>query len=292
MSRSRSARGPLTMEHDLRRRAGAARAARSTRTRRTGPTSKRAAPAWSGARAGAAVYGVTHRRRRLVPGARAAGADSTQLPRNLFRIHGGGTGRRPERARRRAAVVAARLASLCPRLLRRAPARARALCELLDQRLLPCIPAEGSVGASGDLTPLSYIAACVSGEREVSFEGRRHARRRGAGARAAWSRSSSRPRRASRIMNGTSMMPGSRCLAFERARRLARFASALTAMASEVMRGDAVPLRRAHLRAQAAPRAARLRRAGSARTSSTATTPKRDPGARSRTATRSAARPT
>ena len=33
--------------------------------------------------------------------------------------------------------------------------------------LLPRIPSEGSVGASGDLTPLSYVAAVLCGEREV-----------------------------------------------------------------------------------------------------------------------------
>ncbi|HIP28729.1 MAG TPA: aromatic amino acid lyase, partial [Sulfurovum sp.] len=32
------------------------------------------------------------------------------------------------------------------------------------------IPSQGSVGASGDLTPLSYIAAVIAGEREVYYE--------------------------------------------------------------------------------------------------------------------------
>ncbi|MEB0055037.1 aromatic amino acid lyase, partial [Pseudomonas sp. FG1] len=39
--------------------------------------------------------------------------------------------------------------------------------------ILPLIPEEGSVGASGDLTPLSYVAATLSGEREVLFKGER-----------------------------------------------------------------------------------------------------------------------
>jgi histidine ammonia-lyase len=43
--------------------------------------------------------------------------------------------------------------------------------ELINRRILPCIPAEGSVGASGDLTPLSYVAATLIGEREVSYRG-------------------------------------------------------------------------------------------------------------------------
>ena len=42
---------------------------------------------------------------------------------------------------------------------------------LLRHDILPRIPAEGSVGASGDLTPLSYVAAALCGEREVSIDG-------------------------------------------------------------------------------------------------------------------------
>ena len=38
--------------------------------------------------------------------------------------------------------------------------------------ILPLIPEEGSVGASGDLTPLSYVAAVLCGEREVLHDGR------------------------------------------------------------------------------------------------------------------------
>jgi len=90
---------------------------------------------------------------------------------NLFRLHGVGTGRILEDDEA-AAVVAARLPGLArghsgvgAELLER-------MCLLLNKRVLPQIPAEGSVGASGDLTPLSYLAAVLAGEREVSFQGR------------------------------------------------------------------------------------------------------------------------
>ena len=39
--------------------------------------------------------------------------------------------------------------------------------------LLPCIPAKGSVGASGDLAPLAHMAAVLMGEGEAEFGGRR-----------------------------------------------------------------------------------------------------------------------
>jgi histidine ammonia-lyase len=41
---------------------------------------------------------------------------------------------------------------------------------LLNKKIYPLIPSQGSVGASGDLTPLSYIAAVVAGEREVVYK--------------------------------------------------------------------------------------------------------------------------
>ncbi|NPA58858.1 MAG: aromatic amino acid lyase [Epsilonproteobacteria bacterium] len=42
---------------------------------------------------------------------------------------------------------------------------------LLDNEIYPLIPSQGSVGASGDLAPLSYIAAVIAGEREVIYKG-------------------------------------------------------------------------------------------------------------------------
>ena len=42
---------------------------------------------------------------------------------------------------------------------------------LLSKKIYPRIPSQGSVGASGDLTPLSYIAAAIAGEREVIYKG-------------------------------------------------------------------------------------------------------------------------
>ena len=41
---------------------------------------------------------------------------------------------------------------------------------LLDNEIYPLIPSQGSVGASGDLAPLSYIAAVIAGEREVIYK--------------------------------------------------------------------------------------------------------------------------
>jgi len=42
---------------------------------------------------------------------------------------------------------------------------------MVNERILPVVPEQGSVGASGDLTPLSYLAAAIAGEREVYYKG-------------------------------------------------------------------------------------------------------------------------
>jgi histidine ammonia-lyase len=158
------------------------------------------------------------------------------LPVNLMRFHGCGTGRILGETEA-AAVVAVRLASLArgwsgvrPELLER-------MCELLNRRVLPRIPEEGSVGASGDLTPLSYLAAALAGEREVSFRGEVVPASEGL-ARAGLAPLTLGPKESLAIMNGTSVMAALGCVAFTRARRLARWAAALTAVGSDVMRGN------------------------------------------------------
>jgi histidine ammonia-lyase len=47
-----------------------------------------------------------------------------------------------------------------------------ALAALVNAEVYPCIPAKGSVGASGDLAPLAHMSAALMGEGEVRIEGR------------------------------------------------------------------------------------------------------------------------
>ena len=49
----------------------------------------------------------------------------------------------------------------------------RALTELLNRGVIPVIPQKGSVGASGDLAPLSHLAIVLLGGGEAFFEGER-----------------------------------------------------------------------------------------------------------------------
>ena len=44
------------------------------------------------------------------------------------------------------------------------------LCEMLNRRVHPIIPSQGSVGASGDLAPLAHLAAVAIGEGHAIFQ--------------------------------------------------------------------------------------------------------------------------
>src|SRR5204863_69693 len=90
------------------------------------------------------------------------------------------------------------------------------LTDMINQRVLPLIPQEGSVGASGDLTPLSYVAAALIGERDVLYRGaRRPAAEVLAGLGIAPFQLA--PKEGLAIMNGTAVMTGLACLAWRRA---------------------------------------------------------------------------
>jgi histidine ammonia-lyase len=185
--------------------------------------------------AGRAIYGVTTGVGASVDN-HIPTALRDQMPLNLLRFHGVGTGRLFDEAES-AAIVASRLVSLGrghsgvrEELLER-------MCDFLNDRLLPQIPAEGSVGASGDLTPLSYLAAALVGEREVTLRGdvMSAARAHEVTGRAPIVL---RPKESLAVMNGTSVMTGLACLAFERASALAALASSISAMSSEVVHGN------------------------------------------------------
>ena len=96
--------------------------------------------------------------------------DSERLQKNLFRFHGCGVGENLSKKVCRYAVIMRTISlskgrsAVSINLLKR--------LELLIQKdIIPVIPSQGSVGASGDLTPLSYIAAVIAGEREVYYDG-------------------------------------------------------------------------------------------------------------------------
>ncbi|MEG9859004.1 aromatic amino acid ammonia-lyase [Stenotrophomonas sepilia] len=150
-----------------------------------------------------------------------------ELPHHLYTYHGCGLGRYLDPVETRA-VLAARLASLVRGMSGVSMPLLEGLATLLQYDVLPMIPAEGSVGASGDLTPLSYVAAVLCGEREVLHDGRVQPAAEVL-AKIGMTPLKLRPKEGLAIMNGTAVMTGLACLAWQRADYLARMATRLTA---------------------------------------------------------------
>ncbi len=159
-----------------------------------------------------------------------------ELPLHLTRFHGCGLGEilSPMQAR---AVMACRLSSLAVGKSGVSYELLQRIETLLNLNIIPVIPEEGSVGASGDLTPLSYLAAVIVGERDVIYEGVRqpvadvYAKLNITPLRL-------RPKEGLALMNGTAVMTALACLAYDRAQYLSRLASRITAMASLTLKGN------------------------------------------------------
>lgn len=160
-----------------------------------------------------------------------------ELPLHLSRFHGCGMGDvfLPEQGR---AILATRLASLTQGYSGVTPELLDRLVLMLNDNIVPVIPQEGSVGASGDLTPLSYVAATLMGERDVFYGGERrpalHVLNELALAPLAL-----RPKEGLALMNGTAVMTALACLAFTRAEYLSRLCARITAMMSLALQGNA-----------------------------------------------------
>jgi histidine ammonia-lyase len=115
------------------------------------------------------VYGVNTGFGKLAS-IKIASKDTATLQRNLILSHCCGVGEPISRAHSRLIMVLKLLS-----LGRGASGVRWSLIELLEGMLAkgvtPVIPAQGSVGASGDLAPLAHMTAVILGEGEAEFEG-------------------------------------------------------------------------------------------------------------------------
>jgi len=160
-----------------------------------------------------------------------------ELSRHLYTFHGCGLGEHFSAEETRA-ILAARLNSLAQGYSGVRYLLLLRLAALLEHDILPLIPKEGSVGASGDLTPLSYVAAVLAGEREVLYQGeRRHAGE--VFTTLGIEPLVLKPKEGLAIMNGTAAMTGVACLAYRRAEYLSRLATRITSLASIALAGNA-----------------------------------------------------
>lgn len=160
-----------------------------------------------------------------------------ELPRHLYTFHGCGLGHHFDAATTRA-ILAVRLTSLARGFSGVRYKLLQQLAALLQQDILPLIPQEGSVGASGDLTPLSYVAAVLAGERDVLYQGERQATQAVFAARNIKALTL-KPKEGLAIMNGTAAMTAIACLAYQRADYLSRLTTRITSLASVALKGNA-----------------------------------------------------
>jgi len=97
---------------------------------------------------------------------RISDSEIEQLQRNLIRSHSMGIGEPFTKIQSRAMMVL-RANALARGHSGIRPAVVDKILEFLNNDLVPVIPSQGSVGASGDLAPLSHLALAVIGEGEV-----------------------------------------------------------------------------------------------------------------------------
>src|SRR5690349_14553267 len=93
-----------------------------------------------------------------------------QLQVNLVRSHACGVGAPLSEAETRAMMLL-RANALAKGLSGVRPRVVETLCQMLNAKVHPVIPSQGSVGASGDLAPLAHLAQVVIGEGTAAFRG-------------------------------------------------------------------------------------------------------------------------
>jgi histidine ammonia-lyase len=120
---------------------------------------------------GKVVYGITTGFGDLVK-VRIAAEEARAVQVNLLRSHASGVGEPLSEAETRATLLL-RANVLAKGFSGVRPVVAERLLDLLNRGVHPVIPCRGSVGASGDLAPLSHLALVLLGEGEAVYQGKR-----------------------------------------------------------------------------------------------------------------------
>lgn len=184
------------------------------------------------------VYGVNTGFGALAE-TRVEAAQMRALQRNLVRSHACGVGPGlPEPAVR--AMIALRAQTLALGCSGVRPVVIESLMAMFHAGVHPRIPAQGSVGASGDLAPLAHLALVLIGEGEADLNGQRMP---GADAlRAAGLEPLElEAKEGLALINGTQMMLAVGALAVVEAESLCRHADVVGAMSLEALKGSSRP---------------------------------------------------
>ncbi|PYT57497.1 MAG: histidine ammonia-lyase, partial [Acidobacteria bacterium] len=118
---------------------------------------------------GATAYGINTGFGKLAS-VRISAEQVRQLQVNLVRSHASGVGEPLSETETRAMMLL-RANALAKGLSGVRPVVVETLIKMLNARVHPVIPSQGSVGASGDLAPLAHLAHVVIGEGRALYRG-------------------------------------------------------------------------------------------------------------------------
>jgi histidine ammonia-lyase len=118
---------------------------------------------------GATAYGINTGFGKLAS-VRISPEQVSQLQVNLVRSHASGVGPPLSEPETRAMMLL-RANALAKGLSGVRPLVVDTLCQMLNAKVHPVIPSQGSVGASGDLAPLAHLAHVVIGEGRAIYRG-------------------------------------------------------------------------------------------------------------------------
>lgn len=185
---------------------------------------------------GETMYGINTGFGKLA-NVRVAADQLDQLQINLIRSHAAGVGALLPDAVVRAAMLLRANVLLRPTSGVR-PALVESLVALLNAGLVPAVPEQGSVGASGDLAPLSHIALVLMGEGALA-DGRSVPEALSA---AGLKPIRFAPKEGISFINGTQAQTAMLALLVNDAGLLWRTSVAAAAMSLEALRGTPTPL--------------------------------------------------
>ncbi len=168
-------------------------------------------------------------------GKRMPGGFAVENGINLYRFHGCGTGDPLGLTETRSTIIC-RMISFAKGYSGVSMELLEGMASLLNEWVTPVVPSEGSVGASGDLTPMSYFAALLAGEREAYYKG--NILPAGEALEAAGIKPYAfKPKEALAMMNGTTVMTGIAAVMIDRAENILRSALWGTALSVHGLRG-------------------------------------------------------
>ena len=162
-------------------------------------------------------------------------AEREKLQRNLILSHAAGVGEcLPEEVVRAAMLLRAN--SLAKGYSGIRPETMDMLLAMLNRRVYPAVPSKGSVGASGDLSPLSHIALVMMGEGKAFVQGK-HVPGATALAAAGLQPVAFGGKEGLALINGTQIMTAVGALVWQDSAELMKAADIAAAMSLEALRG-------------------------------------------------------